>query len=148
MGSLPGVRIAVEQTLERDEALRLYAAVDWYGYTKDVDKLLRSLAGSHLLLTARDADGRLLGLARTISDGETVCYLQDLLVRPGAQRSGIGRALVEELKRRYEHCRFFVLSTDSADAEDARRSHPFYRALGFVAHEEQGMAAFGLPVKR
>jgi GNAT superfamily N-acetyltransferase len=142
------VQITAEPALERDEAFELYSAVGWYGYTKDVDKLLRSLGGSHLLLTARDADGRLLGLARTISDGETVCYLQDLLVHPRAQRGGVGRALVEELKRRYEHCRFFILSTDSADSHDARTSHPFYRALGLVAHEEQGMAAFGLPVKR
>jgi GNAT superfamily N-acetyltransferase len=142
------VQIMAEQTLARDEAYELYTAVGWYGYTKDVDKLLRSLAGSHVLLTARGDDGRLLGLARTISDGETVCYLQDLLVHPRAQRGGIGRALVEELKRRYEHCRFFLLATDSADAEEARTSHPFYRAMGFVAHEEQGMAAFGLPVKR
>jgi hypothetical protein len=85
--------IAVEQILGRDEALELYQAVDWYGYTKDPDKLLRSLAGSHLLLTAREADGRLIGVARTVSDGETVCYVQDLLVHPTAQRRGVGRSL-------------------------------------------------------
>ncbi|MEV6601622.1 GNAT family N-acetyltransferase [Actinoplanes sp. NPDC051346] len=142
------MQIAEERTLEPDEAFGLYDAVGWYGYTKDVGKLVRSLAGSHLVLTVRNADGRLVGLARTVSDGETVCYLQDLLVHPDAQRSGIGRALVEELKRRYEHCRFFLLSTDAAESPEAEISHPFYRALGFVAHEDQGMAAFGLPVKR
>jgi GNAT superfamily N-acetyltransferase len=142
------VRIQVEQVLGRDETVELYQSVGWYGYTRDPDKLVRSLAGSHLLVTARDDSGRLVGLARTISDGETVCYLQDLLVRPEVHRTGIGRRLVEELKQRYADCRFFVLSTDGAGTADAQSSHPFYRALGLIPHEEQGMAAFGLPVNR
>lgn len=142
------MEIAVEQTLGREEALELYKAVDWYGYTKDPDKLLRSLAGSHLLLTAREADGRLIGVARTVSDGETVCYVQDLLVHPTAQRRGVGRSLMSELKQRYAHCRFFILSTDGVGTEDASKSHPFYRAMELIPHEEQGMAAFGLPVRR
>jgi hypothetical protein len=142
------VRIQVEQGLGRDEAVELYQSVGWFGYTRDPDKLVRSLAGSHLLVTARDGSGRLVGLARTISDGETVCYLQDLLVRPEVHRTGIGRRLVEELKQRYADCRFFVLSTDGAGTVEAQSSHPFYRALGLIPHEEQGMAAFGLPVQR
>ncbi|OJF10512.1 GNAT family N-acetyltransferase [Couchioplanes caeruleus] len=142
------MKIAVEGGLGRDEASELYESVGWFGYTRDPDKLVRSLAGSHVLLTVRQEDGRLVGLARTISDGETVCYVQDLLVRPEAQRRGIGRVLMEELKRRYIECRFFLLSTDHAKTEDARKSHPFYRSLGLIPHEEQGMAAFGLPVKR
>jgi GNAT superfamily N-acetyltransferase len=142
------MRIATERTLTRDEAVDLYDSVGWTGYTKDPDKLVRSLAGSHLLLTARDASSRLVGLARTISDGETVCYVQDLLVRPDAQRGGVGRLLMEDLQRRYGSCRFFLLSTDHAESPDALKSHPFYRATGLIPHEEQGMAAFALPVKR
>jgi GNAT superfamily N-acetyltransferase len=142
------VRIAVEETLSRDEAYDLYDSVGWTGYTKDPDKLVRSLSGSHLLLTARDVNGRLIGLARTISDGETVCYVQDLLVRPDAQRGGVGRLLMGDLQRRYGNCRFFLLSTDHAESADARKSHPFYRAMGLIPHEEQGMAAFALPVQR
>jgi ribosomal protein S18 acetylase RimI-like enzyme len=141
------VEIVAENLVGREEAVELYRAVGWLGYTKDPDKLVRSLAGSHLLLTARDA-GRLVGLARTISDGEVVCYVQDLLVHPDQRRRGIGRSLMEELKRRYAACRFFLLSTDHADSAEATRSHPFYRSLGLIPHEEQGLAAFGLPVNR
>lgn len=142
------MRIAVEKTLSRDEALGLYDSVGWIGYTKNPDKLVRSLAGSHLLLTARDLNGRLIGLARTISDGETVCYVQDLLAHPEVQRGGIGRMLMEDLQRRYANCRFFLLTTDHADSPDSRKSHPFYRTTGLIPHQEQGVAAFGLPVKR
>ncbi|WP_305784472.1 GNAT family N-acetyltransferase [Symbioplanes lichenis] len=140
------MRIAAEAGLDRAEARDLYAAVGWHSYLDDLDRLVRGLAGSHTLLTARADDGRLLGLARTVSDGETVCYVQDVLVHPGAHRQGVGRALMEELKHRYAHCRFFVLSTDRAGTEGARSAHPFYRSLGLIPHEEQEMAAFALPI--
>jgi len=142
------MQIAAERAPGREETVQLYDSVGWSGYTNDPEKLMRSLARSHLVLTARDSTGRLVGLARTISDGETVCYLQDLIVHPDAQRGGIGRRLMAELLGRYDHCRFFVLTTDSADSADARKSHPFYRAMGLIPHEEQGMAAFARPINR
>jgi hypothetical protein len=55
---------------------------------------------------------------------------------------------MEDLQGRYRNCRFFLPSTDDAESADARKSHPFYRAMGLIPHEEQGMAAFALPVKR
>lgn len=142
-----GMVISADRTFSRDEVVALYRSVGWTAYTKDPDKLMRSLTGSHLVLTARDGDGPLIGLARTVSDDVTVCYVQDLLVHPEAQRRGVGRQLMRELQRRYAHCPFFLLSTDRADQPDAAKSHPFYRALGMIPHEEQQMAAFGLPVK-
>jgi GNAT superfamily N-acetyltransferase len=132
-----GVRVAAEHTLDRDEIVALYTSVGWTAYTADPEQLLRALAGSHLVLTARDDTGALLGLARTISDGETVCYVQDILVRPSAQRHGVGRALMDELRAVYAHCRAFLLSTD--DAGD------FHRAVGLVPHAERGLTAYGLP---
>lgn len=55
---------------------------------------------------------------------------------------------MEDLQGSYRNCRFFILSTDHADSADAKKSHPFYRAIGPIPHEEQGMTAFGRPVKR
>lgn len=141
------MRIDAEQP-GRDEVVDLYDAVGWTAYTKDPDRLVRSLAGSHLVLTARGEDGALIGLARTVSDGETICYLQDLLVHPDRQRRGIGRQLMTELLHRYRHCRSFVLSTDPTGSADAAKSHPFYRSLGLVPYDELGLAAFGLAAKQ
>ena len=119
----------------------LYDAVGWTAYTAEPERLLAGLAGSHLVLTARDDDGRLVGLARTLSDGVTACYLQDLLVHPAARRRGVGRALVEEVLRRYAHVRFLGLTTDAASSADGATSHDFYRAVGLVPHAELGLAA-------
>ena len=141
------MRIDAEQP-GRNEVVDLYDAVGWTAYTKDPDRLLRSLTASHTVLTARGENGALIGLARTVSDGETICYLQDLLVHPDMQRRGIGRQLLAEALHRYRHCRSFVLSTDPAGSPDAAKSHPFYRSLGFVPYAELGLAAFGLAPKQ
>lgn len=130
------------------ESLALYTTVGWTAYTRDPDRLQRSLTASHLVLTmrddtVRDDDGALLGLARTISDGESICYLQDILVHPGARRRGVGRALVQEVQSRYRHCMFIALSTDADGTADAALSHPFYRSMGFRTHPDLGLAAFG-----
>ncbi|WP_204357733.1 MULTISPECIES: GNAT family N-acetyltransferase [unclassified Streptomyces] len=137
--------IAQEVVFDPREMLQLYESVEWEGYTRDVDKLCRGLANSHLVITARDESGSLLGLARTISDDESVCYVQDLLVNPAFHRQGIGRELLEHLKARYAHCRFFLLSTDHESTPEGKRNHAFYRSLGFLSYEEKRMSAFGLP---
>lgn len=51
---------------------------------------------SDLLVTARDADGTLLGLSRTLTDWNWVAYCADLAVIEGRQGAGIGKALLEE----------------------------------------------------
>ncbi|HVK26502.1 MAG TPA: GNAT family N-acetyltransferase [Actinokineospora sp.] len=142
------MKIDTEMSLPVEEAATLYNAVGWVRYTKDLDKLRRAFDGSTLILAARSDDGVLLGLARVISDGETVCYVQDFLVMPESHRQGVGRALMAELRRRFEQCPFFLLSTDPPGSEEAVKSHPFYRSVGMIPHEEQKLMAFGLPVDR
>ncbi|MGW1093862.1 GNAT family N-acetyltransferase [Streptomyces sp. NPDC002596] len=140
--------IAKEDAFDSEEMLNLYDSVGWQGYTSDVDKLCRGLLNSHLVITARDGSGTLLGLARTISDDEHICYVQDVVVDPKHHRQGVGRALVEHLMQRYSHCRFFLLSTDHASSPEGKRNHAFYRSLGFLSYEEKEMAGFGLPRTR
>ncbi len=136
------IKIEQETSFDRDEVRALYDAVGWNAYTADMDSLCRSLGNSDAVFVARDESGRMLGLARTISDRETICYLQDLLVLPGAQRHGVGRALLDEVKQRYENCRFLVLSTEDDSTVEGAKVHAFYRRAGLVPHAEQGMVAF------
>lgn len=110
-----------------DELLTLYEAVGWTAYTQDPAALARAIAGSDTVLTARDDDDRLLGLVRTVSDGVTIVYVQDLLVVPEAHRSGVGGALLDAVLERYAGVRQTVLLTD---AEPGQRA--FYESRGFV----------------
>jgi ribosomal protein S18 acetylase RimI-like enzyme len=123
--------------VELSEALQLYGSVGWTAYSDRPEVLAAALAGADLVLTAR-LDQDLVGLARTVSDGASICYVQDLLVRPDVQRRGVGRALMAELLARYRHCRQFVLITD----RDAPGVHAFYRSSGLVEGEESGTAVF------
>ncbi|HVY52821.1 MAG TPA: GNAT family N-acetyltransferase [Devosia sp.] len=59
------------------------------------ERIAEILKGSNLLVSARAADGTIVGVARGISDGAWVCYLADLCVREGWQRRGIGSRLLE-----------------------------------------------------
>ncbi|MET9248470.1 GNAT family N-acetyltransferase [Nonomuraea sp. NPDC003709] len=138
--------IAQETSFDEAEIFELYDSVGWQPWTRDIAKVCRSLVNSHLVLVARDADGRLLGLARTVSDDEMVCYVQELLVNRRSHGQGIGRLLLERLKERYAHCRYFVLTTDHESTPEGVANHAFYRRMGLIEHHEQGLSAFGLKV--
>ena len=110
-----------------DEALELYSAVGWSAYTDDPESLTGSIAGSHRFFCARGAGNNLVGLARTISDGHTIVYLQDILVHPEHHRSGIGRELMDAVLAAYEGIRQFVLLTDDEPGQRA-----FYESCGLT----------------
>ena len=115
-----------------DDLLDLYGSVGWTAYTAEPDVLRAAIAGSSFVVTAR-RDGRLVGLARAVSDGATICYLQDVLVRPDEHRTGVGRALVTAVLDRYAGVRQKVLLTD-----DEPRQRAFYESLGWTELREHG----------
>lgn len=110
----------------RDELTGLYGAVGWSAYTRDLDALERALEGSTRVVTAR-RDGRLVGLARVVSDGATIAYLQDVLVLPEEQGNGVGTRLVTEALGPFAAVRQKVLLTDDEPGQRA-----FYESLGFA----------------
>ncbi|MGO2540685.1 MAG: GNAT family N-acetyltransferase [Specibacter sp.] len=107
------------------ELLDLYNTVGWTSYTETPERLAAALKGSHLVVAARTGE-QLVGLARVISDGASIWYLQDLLVRPEFQRCGIGRELVRQALLDSGGVRQKVLLTDDEPGQKA-----FYEALGF-----------------
>ncbi|MFJ3033548.1 GNAT family N-acetyltransferase [Curtobacterium pusillum] len=116
-----------EELPGRDELLGLYDGVGWTAYTRHPDALVAAVAGSHLVLAARDHTGALVGLARTVSDGVTIVYVQDVLVLPSRQGTGIGGRLLDAVLERYAHVRQTVLLTD---AEPGQRA--FYESRGLI----------------
>nr|WP_275436748.1 GNAT family N-acetyltransferase [Helcobacillus sp. ACRRO] len=112
---------------ERAETLALYDSVGWAAYTQQPDVLMSALAGSTTVVTARDGRGGLVGLARVISDGVSIAYLQDVLVHPDHHRRGLGAALVDAAFEPHRSVRQNVLMTDT----EARQA-AFYESLGFT----------------
>lgn len=124
------INVVAAKDLPLSEILELYRAVEWFAYVKEPDTLVRALEGSSTLVAAHDGQ-MLVGLARIVSDGASICYLQDILVRPSHQGIGIGRALAERALGQYPHVRQKVLITDNEPKQKA-----FYEALGYTQAEE------------
>jgi ribosomal protein S18 acetylase RimI-like enzyme len=96
----PGISFAREEG--RLDPAEYTAAVRASGLVRPVDDAARMaamVAGSNLIVTARDEAGRLVGAARSVTDFAYGCYLSDLCVDPAGQGRGIGRGLIAETKR-------------------------------------------------
>ena len=109
----------------RSETVELYDAVGWSAYTDAPDVLMAGLRDSLRVVVARRQE-RLVGLARVVGDGATICYLQDVLVHPDARRRGLGGELVREAFAPFDAVRQHVLITDEEAGQKA-----FYESLGF-----------------
>jgi GNAT superfamily N-acetyltransferase len=82
-----------ESRFELDEMLSVYRASGINRPIDDPARMAVMLASANLLVTARDA-GKLVGLARCLSDKAYVVYICDLLVDKSYQQRGIGKALL------------------------------------------------------
>ena len=123
---------------EAQAVARLYASVGWSAYTRDLGTLLAGIRASRTVVTAW-IEEELVGLARVVGDGHTIAYLQDVLVDPQHQRSGIATHLVQAAFELQAGVRQQVLLTDGDPAQRA-----FYQHLGFteIADFEAPLACF------
>jgi len=119
------MEISTTKVPSQEQVFALYDCVGWTSYTKEPEVLARAHANSDFLVYAYNDDHQLIGLARAISDDATICYVQDILVRPEAQRTGAGRKLFAAVQERFEHLRQFVLITDDDPGQRA-----FYESMG------------------
>ena len=119
-----------------EKLMDLYNSVGWTAYTKDLNVMKKLLPGALSYTSAWDGD-RLVGLIRTVGDGCSILYIQDLLVHPDYQRQGIGQTLVTQTVAAAENIRQIFLST-----ENTEKTVHFYRSVGFVTMEETGAVTF------
>ena len=120
------------------EILELYKSVGWISYTEDPEKLKKGFENSLSVLAAYENDS-LLGIIRVCGDGETIVYIQDILVFPEYQRQGVGTCLAKAIISKFESVRQIVLITDSTE-----KTVSFYRSLGFGKLEDAGCCGFML----
>lgn len=91
---IPAERVDVAALAE------LYRQAGWQEETgaEACRSLERALRNSGAICVAMDAEGRLVGSMRALSDGVSDAYMLDLVVAPDCRRSGLGVALVETLR--------------------------------------------------
>lgn len=87
---------AIEEGLSADEFIDVLKR-SGLAARRPVDEPARiqaMLANADLMVCARDETGRLMGVARSITDFSYCCYLSDLAVDAACQDLGIGRELM------------------------------------------------------
>lgn len=126
-------KLSTSLAISDAEILSLYNSVGWTSYTNNPELLFQAIRSSSFVVSAWSEDDKLIGLARTISDDATICYLQDILVHPDLQGTGVGRALFQQVKERYNHVRQTVLITD-----DEPQQRAFYQSMGLTEGSDFG----------
>lgn len=98
---------------------------------EDAECMADMVANTNLWATCR-ADGRLVGVARSLTDFVFACYLSDLAVDQSFAKRGIGRQLIEETRARLgTHAKVILLS--------APKAVNYYPHIGFTQHPSAWM---------
>jgi ribosomal protein S18 acetylase RimI-like enzyme len=122
------VAVRIDSSLEGVdwEQAKADLAADDFDNGRSPDALRRSFEQSEHVVLARDG-GRVVGMARLLSDGVCNAYLVDVWTASSHRRQGIGSAMVRSLVGRVPG-QHVGLQTDDAQ--------PFYAALGFRPQPE------------
>lgn len=84
----------------------------WTVYTDEPDVLKDGFQNSLLTHATREGD-KLLGVIHTVGNGQTIVYIQDILVFLEYQRKGMGATLMQAEWGRFKTVRQVVLATDN-----------------------------------
>ncbi len=99
---------------------------------EDRERIEAMLRNADLILTAR-IDGRLVGVARAITDFAYCCYLSDLAVDETCQRQGIGKELMRRVAEAAGPQTKLILLA-------APKAVDYYPKIGMVRHESCWMS--------
>lgn len=89
---------------------------------EDHAKLWQMFEQSSVVVTAW-VQGRLVGLARVLSDGYLNSYICDFAVEPDVQGLGVGRKLLERVRERCKGTQIYLY--------DPKATSRFYDRMGF-----------------
>jgi aralkylamine N-acetyltransferase len=109
-----------------DQLITLYQEAGWWSSEIDSRDVLKGIiSGSHCFCVAM-IENRIVGMGRSISDGISDAYIQDLTVTKSLRQKGIASRIVTELIKKLEAdgIGWIGLIAEKGSAE-------FYRPLGF-----------------
>ena len=80
------------------EAAALYIELEWGTKSKySSARMKQSLAHCDIVVSARNADGELIGLGRALSDFAIDTKILDLVIAPEYQGQGLGQAMMKKI---------------------------------------------------
>ncbi len=92
------VEYEIVSSAPAEEIVELYKAGNWWQESPEARAVIPGMiAGSLCFMVARSLEGRIVGMARVISDGSSDAYIQDVVVLKSHRGLGIGRELIKRL---------------------------------------------------
>lgn len=92
----------------------------------DTERIRKMVEHANIVITARD-NGKIIGVARSVSDFAFCTYLSDLAVDKTYQHQGIGIALIKHTKLAAPDAKLILLSAPAAV--------DYYPRIGMTRHE-------------
>jgi len=92
----------------------------------DAERISSMCQNANLIVTARK-DGKLVGVARSLTDFIYCTYLSDLAVDESLQKQGIGTRLIKETKLHSPQAKLILLSAPAAVN--------YYPKIGMTRHD-------------
>ena len=132
------LRYSITKDLPRADVLALYRAAGWFGPSDPAPELDAMIANSFAVSAAFDGAGRLVGMARALSDGVSDAYILDVVVAPEFRLQGVGREIV---KRLADHLASFGI--DWIVCVGVPGTESFYRAAGAAPMDGHTPFRFG-----
>lgn len=126
-GCMSEIIYAVEKSLDVSEFIEVLknSTLAERRPVDDEQRISSMCNNANLIVTAR-LDGKLVGVARSITDLVYCTYLSDLAVDLEYQKKGIGKRLIEETKKITPQAKLLLLS--APDAVD------YYPKIGMTKH--------------
>lgn len=118
-----GITYSEAPDISAQELADLFRSSGIHRPIDDLPRLEKMLRHANLVIGAYH-DGRLVGVARALTDFSYCCYLSDLAVAMEHQRHGIGRALIDHVRARIGK-QSMLLLLSAPEAMD------YYPAVGF-----------------
>ncbi len=122
-GTRDRVAITLDRLPETGQVVGLLRSVGWDLRASEPASLERALRGTTEFATAWDGD-RLIGTARSISDGAQNALIATVVVDPAYQGLGVGERMIHLLTDGRDLVRFSLAATPGLE--------PWYRKLGFL----------------
>ncbi len=104
--------------------VNLYKSVEWHIYIENIDQFKRTLLNSSYLYGFYKNE-ELIGIIRGLTDTVSLNYVQDIIVSPKHQGTGIGSQLLQYVNNKYD-VRCQILLTDDEPGQLA-----YYKKNGF-----------------
>ncbi len=117
----------IEQTLNPSEFIDVLvrSTLSERRPANDLERIKEMCENANLVVTARES-GKLIGVARSITDFAYCIYLSDLAVDKNYQKKGIGKRLIEETKKAAPKAMLILLSAPAAV--------DYYPKIGMTRH--------------